>query len=89
MCSQAWSISNSVDDTNGEEEGYDFGMVPESHIPNFSFYLSGPIDEKLTAMAQALKDLADALESYDFGPGTIGHDTLKKHENIIAEIRQK
>ena len=35
---------------------------------------------------EAIKDLAQALESYDFGPGTVGHDTLKKHEKIIAEV---
>lgn len=36
--------------------------------------------------SHVIKDLAQALESYDFGPGTIGHDILKKHEKIIAEV---
>lgn len=45
-----------------------------------------PQSEKLFWMRRCIKDLAQALESYDFGPGTIGHDTLKKHEKIIAGV---
>jgi hypothetical protein len=49
-------------------------------------YTAGATDERSELGSFAL-EIVEALEAYDFGAGTIGHDKLAKHAELIARLR--
>jgi len=51
-------------------------------------YTAGATDER-RELAVAVLEIIEALEAYDFGAGTIGHDTLVKHAELIARLREE
>lgn len=60
-CNCEWGKSNDVDDTNGEADGYDHSMVPES-----CFNTDSIIQSLRTELEETKKQLSEAREVIGF-----------------------